>query len=108
MSTIDAARRRAILGIPVARMTDDHTSHEAAEAITISGDRERLCTAILAEIKRRPGGMTAGEIADALGIECHTVGRRTSDLFNAGEIQKSGSRRWHGTGRRQNVWIPAT
>ena len=80
---------------PIARTSDIETSHEAAEAITVSGKRGSLCNEFMALIEANPG-LTVGELALLAKMESHRVGRRLSDLKNAGRMVYGPPRKFEG------------
>ena len=94
---------------PIARTADPATSHQAAEAITKSGQRQSQCEQILAVIQCQPGAI-AGEIADETEnpkLLTHEVIKRIHDLEVKGLVIPGASRRWAGSGKMQRRWFPA-
>ena len=94
---------------PIARTGNPATSHQAAEAVTESGQRQSQCEQILAVIQCQPGAI-AGEIAEETEnpkLLTHEVGKRLSDLETAGLIVPGKSRRWAGSGKMRRQWFPA-
>lgn len=90
---------------PVARNDDPETSHDAAEAVTGSGGRQRLSQRVLECIQQSPG-LTAGEIEDATHIK--GAWKRVSDLRNLGLIKAGPARTYRPTGRHQLTWFEST
>ena len=80
---------------PIVRLSDPETSQQAAEAITNSGKRESLCNEFMALIEEHPG-LTVGELALKAHMESHRVGRRLSDLKNAGRMVYGAPRKFDG------------
>lgn len=52
-----------------------------------------------------PGGLTADELADRLGLDRYSIQPRTSELRRKGLIRDSGLRRPNATGKQAIVWI---
>lgn len=60
------------------RSTDGDTSREAAKAaVSRKADRER--SAITAAVKASPGGLTAYQVADLIGLDRQETSRRISE-----------------------------
>ncbi len=60
------------------RNTDGQTSRDAAKAAaSLKSDMERA--AITAAVKAAPGGLTAYEVADLIGLDRHETSRRISE-----------------------------
>lgn len=60
------------------RRTDGDTSREAAKAaVTRKADRERA--AITAAVRAAPGGLTAYQVADLIGLDRQETSRRISE-----------------------------
>ncbi len=68
--------------IPIARNDDLETSHESA-ADKNKRSRATNCNQILAHVRSHPG-QVCSVISAEIGMEYHEVGRRVSDLINAG------------------------
>ena len=94
---------------PIARTGNPATSHQAAEAVTESGQRQSQCEQILAVIQCQPGAI-AGEIAEETEnpkLLTHEVIKRIHDLEVKGLVIPGESRRWAGSGKMQRSWFPA-
>jgi hypothetical protein len=87
--------------IPIARASDPSTSHEAAESITKSGQRQTLMAQLVALVTAYPGE-TGGFYGLVTGIDGYW--KRLSDAKNAGLIVQGAPRRWNG--RNQVTWRP--
>lgn len=87
----------------LARRGDPVTSRAAASDMDGSARQHSLKERALAALQQRDG-MTAGEIADYLGLRHDQVWRRISELKNDGKIVAGGARVWAGTGKAQEVW----
>lgn len=86
---------------PAARNSD--TSREAAA--DIAPKLGRLQALALEAIASAGGdGLTADELADALGVERWTVQPRTTELRRLGKVVDSGLRRFNKTGKRAICW----
>ncbi|MFB6311526.1 MAG: winged helix-turn-helix domain-containing protein [Salinirussus sp.] len=99
---------------PAARSTDPCTSHEAADAITESGDRVTKRQKVLdALIRHGQNGITSDELAEVSGLPYGTVERRLSELrqqpmgaFVRGYPESPERRKNPHTGRSAMVWRP--
>lgn len=89
-------------GEPVARRTDPETSHAAAARIKpIAGtDRER----VLRAHARCPEGLSDYELADILERQQNSVGKRRTELRDAGLIEATDMRRLAPSGSKAIVW----
>jgi DNA-binding MarR family transcriptional regulator len=82
---------------------DTDTSKAAAEAV--APKLGRLQRMALAAIKDRgPFGLTADELADALGLDRYSIQPRTSELRRKGLIVDCGLRRRNSSRKRAIVW----
>lgn len=87
---------------PRARRTDPSTSHQAAESVVESAAVQRA--AILRVLKKSPKGLTNDELDTFFGWRTGTASRRTSELYEAGEIQRrEGDERPTATGRPAQI-----
>jgi hypothetical protein len=77
------------------------TSQDAADAM--AEDAPLLRSRALATL-RRLGGMTADEVAAAMGETVLSIRPRISELHLAGEVRDSGARRTNASGKRAIVW----
>jgi len=75
---------RARVVVPLARTTDPHTSHEAAqEAVGLANNNRKLCLdALLTH-----GPMTGHEVAARLGVGFDKVHKRLPELKEAGLLE---------------------
>jgi hypothetical protein len=92
------------ISAPLARSTDPHTSHDAAEAVT-SGKAQAHRALALREVRALPG-QTSGELAAVAGLERHEAARRLSDLKNAGLVLQGAPRRCSALGTTCVTWWP--
>jgi len=92
---------------PAARLTDPVTSHEAAEAITNSGRRQKQQQAVLQAIRSYPG-CTGHELARFSGLNYYVIMRRVSEIELAGRITRGEARMCGVTGRKATMWFPVT
>ena len=91
---------------PIVRTENPATSHQAAEAITVSGKRGTDCEEVLKAIIKKPGSI-ADEIAPVAEIMRHEVMKRTADLNRLGLAYPDGARRSEQSNRNQSQWFPA-
>lgn len=87
---------------PAARFSDPITSHEAAEHVTSTGQRQRHLSIVVAAVREHPG-LTSLELADVCGLERHEVARRTADAETTGAIFKGPVKR-QTNGRSAVTW----
>jgi hypothetical protein len=87
-----------------ARNTDPETSHEAARA-NRNTDRARCEAALEA---RGPAGFTDYELADRLGLQQNSAGKRRGELRDLGLVVDSGLRRRAPSGAWAIVWRSTT
>ncbi len=73
-------------------------------AISIAARAPRIRDAVLDVIANNPAGITADEIASALGLSILTVRPRVSELHRLGEIRATGDRRCNSSGMTASVW----
>ncbi len=73
-------------------------------AIVIAPRVPRMRSAVLAEIAKHPAGITADEVAAALGMSVLTVRPRVSELNRLGEIRPTGDRRCNSSGMTASTW----
>jgi len=76
---------------PASRTTDPETSHSAEREVNLSGRRSTQCSAVEDDVLAH-NGATAGEIARRIGLDRHTVSKRTADLANQGRIHRGPTR----------------
>jgi predicted transcriptional regulator len=82
------------------RFDGPDTSKQAARSMKASA--QTLCDRILELLKIAPA--TVDELAKALDLDGHCIGRRTSDLRNDGLIEPSEYTRKGLSGRQMTVW----
>lgn len=91
---------------PIARATDPHTSHEAAESLTT----RELIESFVLSLFHRYGAMTDAELTDRyfseVGPAAHidSPRKRRSDLADKGRLRPSNLTRLSPTGRKAIVW----
>jgi hypothetical protein len=87
---------------PRARLTDPEPSHQAAD------DAKRNVRAtrklVLLAHARRPSGLTDYELADIVGLQQNSAGKRRGDLMKAGLIEPTEERRPGPTGSSCGVY----
>jgi predicted transcriptional regulator len=81
-------------------------SEEAANVVR--GSAAKLRGSVLARIRECPGGATADEIAEHLGLSILSVRPRVSELNRNGEIEQTGARRRNASGMTATVWRVAS
>jgi len=89
-----------------ARHTDPDTSHEAAKAWPKERARDRR--AVLLLHAKRPNGLTDFELAEIMGRQQTSVGKRRGELRDAGFIYDTGFRRPAPSGSPAIVWAITT
>lgn len=82
-----------------ARNTDPDTSHEAAK-VERQRDRDRA----LDLHKSHPDGLTDFELADLMGRQQTSAGKRRGELRDLGLIRDTGRRRAAPSGSKAIVW----
>lgn len=82
-----------------ARVTDLHTSQEAAQQLDFA---KELCAVILAALKKRPG--TFEDLARRTGLRPDQVWRRLPDLQKANLARPSTVTKRGSSGRSQRIW----
>jgi hypothetical protein len=93
-------------GYAAARHTDFITSHEAAHEVEASGRAKEQRRACLDAVIRNPG-MTAAEIAVAVGLERHAPSRRLPELRRIGLVYNGDQRVCREMGSKSITWFPA-
>jgi predicted ArsR family transcriptional regulator len=89
---------------PTVRPGSPETAFAAADSVADAArSREAKARALIYAIG--PKGLTADEVADALGWERHSAHPRLSQLRSRGAIADSGVRRAGASGRKQAVWV---
>jgi len=87
------------------RVTDPDTSHEAAldyDEITRDTDRARAHRALIAAGDR---GLTDYELADLIGRQQNSAGKRRGELRDRGYVEDSGRRRPAPSKAQAIVWV---
>ena len=79
------------------------TSKAAADDIAPSAGTLRA--KVLAVLHFRPGGMTADDCADLLGIDKLSIRPRMSELRELGQVRDSGRRSPNASGKKAIVWV---
>lgn len=90
---------------PIARNTDPLTSHEAAEAITMSGARAAQ-QAITAKAVEQYPGLTSLELSRRSRIDRYTLARRLSECEEHGQVRRGQARKCAISGRTAHTWYP--
>lgn len=95
-----------LLNIPLARRTDPHTSHEAAESLARRATQRRTVLMILRGL---PEGVTDEELVSLIGANLSPSGVRTRrhELVEQGLVVDTGIRRKTNSGRSAIVWAAA-
>lgn len=73
-------------------------------ATSIAPRAPRIRDAVFNVIANNPAGITADEIASALGLSILTVRPRVSELRRLGEIRATGDRRCNSSGMTASTW----
>lgn len=90
---------------PAARSTDPETSHEAAAAITESGERAKQQDRAAAAVRKHPG-LTSAELAQAIGMNRYALARRLPEVETAKEVVKGAARTCEVSRRKAVTWWP--
>lgn len=85
------------------KATDTETSELAAR--TMLPRAKSLRVRVLEKIRDAPNGMTADEVAEAMGLSMLTIRPRVSELKTNGLIIQSCERRENKSGRSAVVWV---
>lgn len=88
-----------------ARNSDPDTSHEAAERITESGERERQAQRVLLCVKLYPG-RTSAEIAGLMFEDRQMPARRLPELVTAGAVERGPKRKCAVAETNAITWWP--
>lgn len=87
---------------PVARLTDPETSHmAAADAKRTAPTWRSRCLLALAE---HPDGLTDFELAEKVGSQQTSAGKRRHELVDAGLVEFAWLHRPSPTGSKARVW----
>lgn len=87
---------------PAARMSDPDTSHEAADAHPVVRGRDRV--AALKAHAEHPNGLTDFELAELVGRQQTSAGKRRGELRDLGLIEQTEERRPAPSGSSAIVW----
>jgi len=91
-----------LFGPPLARNTDPATSHMAARfAEPRAGTHRYLCLRLLRD---HPEGLTDFDLAALTGLQQNSIGKRRTELRDAGFVEDSGRRRPAPSGALAIVW----
>lgn len=91
------------LTVPIARKSDEPTSHAAAREVTESGRREGQLLAVLALVRKYPG-RTSLELASLSKLDRHVIARRLPELETAGYISRGEIRKCTAGNRSAMTW----
>ena len=92
----------SLFASPVTRRDDPHTSWAAAQDAARGADTHRARA--LAALRAAPDGLTDFELADRLGVQQTSIGKRRGELRDAGLVADSGFRRRAPSGSLAIVW----
>ena len=90
---------------PAARASDPRSSHEAAEAITLSGARRKQQGMATAAVASYPGH-TSLELAGYSGMDRYVLARRLPECETAGTVRRGQMRCCKVSGRLAMTWWP--
>lgn len=90
---------------PAARASDPRSSHEAAEAITLSGARRKQQGMATAAVASYPGH-TSLELAGYSGMDRYVLARRLPECETAGTVRRGQMRTCAVSGRLAMTWWP--
>ena len=90
---------------PAARRTDPKTSKQAADDVTVSGQRRRDVDRV-AEAVRAHKGSTARELANFAKLDYEMVHKRLPDAERLGLLFRAGDRRCSRTQKKAVLWWP--
>ena len=88
---------------PIARATDQATSHEAAEYMNATGKRKKQQFAALHMVHKYPG-LTADELATHGPLDRYQLNRRLPELETAELVERGPTRPSIITGRNAATW----
>lgn len=86
----------------MARPTDPDTSWDAASDASIKADTHRA--RVLATLRSHPDGLTDFELAECLGLQQTSAGKRRGELRDKGLVEDTGLRRPAPSGSLAIVW----
>ena len=89
-----------LMDYALARNSDPETSHKAAASVNLAGDREK----VLAAHRAHPAGLTDFELAEIMGRQQSSVGKRRGELRDMGLIIDTKERRPSPSGASAIVW----
>lgn len=91
---------------PIASTADPITSHESAERLTESGERDAQAEMVLGMVRTHPG-LTSAELAKQYGVDRYMVARRLPDLRADGFVRNGSMPRRCRVGKGSAVsWWP--
>lgn len=90
---------------PAARTSDPRSSHEAADDITMSGQRAFQQKTTANAVRRFPG-FTSRELAEKLKLDRYMLARRLSECEAAGEVRRGQMRRCGVSKKLATTWYP--
>lgn len=90
------------LALPLARRSDPETSHAAAARVAEFSAGHHA--AILAALRGMPCGGTVYEIASAVEIPAHAIGKRMIELQRDGKVRDTGLTSPSPSNRPCRVW----
>ena len=81
------------------------TDTSMAVADDMAPSARTLRAKVLAVLNFRPGGMTADDCADLLGIDKLSIRPRVSELRELGQVRDSGRRSPNASGKMAIIWV---
>jgi len=93
----------AVTTTPIARNSDPLTSHEAAEAITMTGVRAAQQRLTSTAVEQYPG-LTSLELSRRSKIDRYTLARRLPECEDAKTVKRGQARRCSVSGRTAVTW----
>src|SRR4051812_33799160 len=87
---------------PASRASDPQTSHQAAEAHQLTRTHDRM--AVLLAHVAHPNGLTDFELAEIVGRQQTSAGKRRGELRDLGMIEQTDERRASPSGSTATVW----
>ena len=90
---------------PAARNTDPHSSHDAAEHVTLSGARARQQALAVTAVEQYPGH-TSLELAQRAHMDRYMLARRLPEVERIEAVRRGQERRCSVSGRLACTWWP--
>jgi hypothetical protein len=87
----------------MARRTDPYTSHDAARMARQTARTVRA--AVLEALRAHPDGLTDYELAELVGRQQNSAGKRRGELVQMGLVISTGHTRPAPSGARALVWV---